>query len=75
MDFSSFVSTAPNITGAQGFALGFIVLWSVVWKGLALWRAARRNEPGWFVPLLAINTVGIFEIIYYFCIAKSDKKK
>lgn len=51
------------------FVLIFI-LWSVVWKGLALWHAARRGEYWWFVALLVINTLGILEIIYLFFVAK-----
>jgi hypothetical protein len=51
-----------------------LVLWSIIWKGLALWRAARRREKGWFIVFMIINTVGLLEIIYYFLIAKTDKK-
>ena len=41
-----------------------VLVWSIVWKGLALWRAARLRQVGWYIALLVINTVGIFEIIY-----------
>ncbi len=41
-----------------------VALWSVVWKGLALWRAAKRDSVGWFVLFLVLNTAGILEIIY-----------
>ena len=41
-----------------------LIIWSFFWKGLALWRAARLKQAGWFIALLVINTVGIFEIIY-----------
>ena len=47
-----------------------IVAWSLFWKGFALWYAAKRGEQWWFIALLLINTVGIFEIIYIFFIAK-----
>lgn len=39
-------------------------MWEVVWKGLALWRAGRRDEPGWFVVMLVVNTLGILPIFY-----------
>ncbi|MDD4931594.1 MAG: DUF5652 family protein [Candidatus Colwellbacteria bacterium] len=52
-----------------------LIAWSVVWKGLALWKAARRNEPGWFIALLIVNTLGILEIIYLFVFAKKDKSE
>ena len=50
------------------FAL--LALWSLFWKGLALWHSARRGNPWWFVILLVVNTLGILEIIYLFFVAK-----
>lgn len=41
-----------------------LLLWELVWKGFALWRAGRNNQPNWFVFLLILNTVGILPIIY-----------
>ena len=38
-----------------------ILVWSLIWKGLALWRAARRQDKVWYVILLVLNTVGIAE--------------
>jgi hypothetical protein len=51
-------------------AVVLVVLWSVFWKGLALWQSARRGQPWWFVIMLVVNTVGILEIIYLFAVAK-----
>lgn len=51
-----------------------LMIWSLIWKGLALWRAARRTDTVWFVIFMFLNTAGILEIIYYFLIAKSDRK-
>jgi hypothetical protein len=55
-------------------ALGPIVLllalWSIFWKGLALWHSAQRGQYWWFVIMLFLNTAGILEIIYLFAIAK-----
>lgn len=39
-------------------------LWTLIWKGLALWKAANKKQLIWFVMLLVINTMGILEIIY-----------
>jgi hypothetical protein len=50
--------------------LVLIILWSIFWKGLALWHSAQRRQPWWFVILLVVNTVGILEIIYLFAVAK-----
>ena len=46
------------------------LLWSLVWKGLALWHSAQRDERLWFIALLVINTGGILEIVYLFFFAK-----
>lgn len=52
--------------GAFAFTILLLVitLWSLVWKALALWHAARNRQRIWFVVLLVLNTVGILEIIY-----------
>lgn len=48
--------------------LWFLALffWVIAWKGLALWKAARKGSAPWFIVLLIINTVGILEILYYY---------
>lgn len=43
-----------------------IGLWSLVWKGIALWRAANNGQKIWFVALLVVNTFSILELIYLF---------
>ncbi len=40
------------------------IIWSLAWKGVALWRCARRNDLWWFIAIMIINTLGILEIIY-----------
>ena len=47
-----------------------VVIWSLVWKGFALWRAAEKHSKVWFVVLLVINTLGILEILYLFVFSK-----
>ena len=44
--------------------LSLILIWSIVWTGLALWRAARLKHKTWFIVLLIVNTAGILEILY-----------
>lgn len=41
-----------------------LLVWSLGWKGLALWYAAKRDEKWWFIAFMVINTVGILEILY-----------
>ena len=63
--------------GFDGMFLVLVLLliaWSLTWKGLALWHAARLGHKAWFVALLVVNTLGILEIIYIFAIAHKDTK-
>ena len=53
---------------AFGAVFLLIMAWSLLWKGLALWRAAKRGDTWWFIAFLIINTAGILEIIYLFVI-------
>ena len=54
-------------------AFAALAIWTIVWKGIALWKAARNNSSIWFIVLLIVNTMGILEIIYIFFF--SNKKK
>jgi methionyl-tRNA synthetase len=68
-----------NIADIQAFAnnhqvlVFFIIAWSLVWKALALWKAARIGHKSWFVAFLLINLLGIPEIIYIYFIARKFK--
>lgn len=55
--------------GSGGFnepLLAVLLIWTLFWKGTALWTAAHRKEQWWFIGLLIINTIGILEILYLF---------
>ncbi len=58
----------PALLPIAGAALIILLAWRLVWKGLALWRAAKRGDKIWFVVFLLVNTAGILEIIYLFLI-------
>ena len=55
-----------ELLGLPVWLIGVVVVWSLVWKGIALWKSSRRNSIVWFVVLLVVNTVGILEILYIF---------
>lgn len=44
--------------------LYLLIAWSIIWKGTALWHAARNRQLVWYVALLIVNTVGLLEIVY-----------
>lgn len=56
------------------FFLTAVVLWTLPWKGVALWRAAKRGEMKWFIVLLVVNTLGVLEIIYIFFFSKKSSR-
>jgi len=43
-----------------------LVLWTLPWKGVALWRAGGNKHLWWFIAIFLFNTMAILEIIYIF---------
>jgi len=52
------------------FTLLGLIVWTIPWKGAALWKAARNKDLFWFIALLILNTAAILEIIYIFAFSK-----
>jgi len=46
------------------------LVWSMVWKGIALWRAGRNDDLAWFIVLFIVSTLGILPIIYIFAFSR-----
>ncbi|MEK6850101.1 MAG: DUF5652 family protein [Nanoarchaeota archaeon] len=70
--------TLPSLASLLGiavFLLVVLIIWSLIWKGLALWKAARLNQPIWFVVLLLVNTLGLLEILYLFIFSREKSAK
>jgi len=55
------------------FLLIVLSVWSLVWKGLALWKSAGLRQKYWFIAILVVNTLGILEIIYLFVVSRNSK--
>lgn len=49
------------------------IVWELIWKGIALWKAARNDQRYWFVGLLVLNTLGILPILYIYVFQKGRK--
>lgn len=49
------------------------VAWTLAWKGVSLWRAARNNSKPWFVALLLSNTLGVLDAIYLFAVDRRHR--
>jgi len=52
-----------------------LFFWDVIWKSIALWKAARNNQLYWFIAVAILNTVGILPIIYILFFQKDRKAK
>lgn len=65
-----YFTTLLNELGIPIWFFITMILWSNVWKMLALWKSARNNSLGWFVIFALCNTVGILEILYIFGFSK-----
>ena len=46
------------------------LLWVLLWKGVALWKAAKNDQKGWYIAMLILQTLGILEIFYIFLFQK-----
>ncbi len=49
-----------------------ILIWSLMWKFLALWKAARKGSLIWFLIFALVNTMGILEILYIFVFSEKE---
>ena len=58
---------------ANPWVLILLILWTIPWKGVALWKAGRLSHKKWFIILLIVNTVAILDIIYIFFVAEKYK--
>lgn len=54
---------------------GLILLWTLPWKAVALWRSAQRSQLGWFLSMLFLNTLGLLEIAYIFFFSKKEVRQ
>jgi len=52
-----------------------IILWSIPWKGVALWKSAKNSHLGWFIALLIINSLAILDILYIFIFSKTGMEQ
>ncbi len=62
-----------TLNGLPVWAAAVFVLaqvWSLIWKGIALWKSAQLSHKKWFVILLLVNSLGILDIIYIRFIAR-----
>lgn len=47
-----------------GIGIFIVILWEVFWKGIGLWRSAKKGHLTWFIAILLINLFGVIPIFY-----------
>jgi len=62
-----------QIFGVNIAVLSILLVWTIVWKALGLWKAARKGDLAWFIIMLIINTAGILPIIYIYLVNRDRK--
>jgi len=72
LQFTQFAQWFDNPLIMTGITL--LAIWSLTWKGIALWKAARNASKIWFIVMLIVNTSGILEIIYIFFFSKRKQQ-
>lgn len=65
MDQISSLVTRPE------FLIPFL-LWTIFWKGWALWKSATKRQLVWFAILLVVNTASFLDIAYIFYLNRRD---
>jgi hypothetical protein len=73
--YGSWATPGFGFSPLGGALLFVVVIWSIIWKGLALWKSARTDSRIWFVVFLVVNTVGILEILYLYVFSKKSMSK
>lgn len=77
--FGNFVVEVHNRLGISQtiivIILSVILLWTMVWKLLGLWKSARKGSVIWFIIIGLTNTIGIIPILYIFVFSKIKLKK
>ena len=54
--------------------ISILIIWSLIWKGIALYRAGRNHSLAWFIVLFIVNTLGILDILYIFIFSKKKTR-
>ena len=57
------------------FWITIAIIWSLPWKGIALWKSARNRQKVWFICLLLLNTLAILDVTYLIWFQKDRNLK
>jgi tryptophan-rich sensory protein len=69
----NFFTTSNQISPVLWIVIFLLLLFTILVKGIALWKAARNGQKKWYIILFLINTAGILELLYIFVFSKKKK--
>lgn len=61
--------------GIHPVVLLIVLVWTLIWKGIGLWKSGRNNQLYWFVALFVLNTLGVLPIVYLLWFQKKGKSE
>ena len=67
---AGYIDLIASQIGAPIWLMYLILVWTAVWKLLAMWRAAKHKHIAWFIVMGVINTIGILPILYLYVFSK-----
>ncbi|MDO8573943.1 MAG: DUF5652 family protein [Candidatus Daviesbacteria bacterium] len=50
----------PNI----GAWILILVIWEAFWKGIGLWKSAKKGDTVWFMAIFLTNLFGLIPLFY-----------
>lgn len=62
----------PTWLGSSLMFLVPIMVWELIWKGLACYKAGSHKQKWWFFWMFILNTIGILPIIYLLAFQKKE---
>lgn len=71
---ADYLTTLSGELGVSIWILLMAIIWSMVWKFMALWKSARKGSIVWFIVLALFNTLGILPILYIYVFSKMSGK-
>jgi 4-amino-4-deoxy-L-arabinose transferase-like glycosyltransferase len=72
---ADYFSTITSQLGIAIWLLVIILIWEMIWTGIAMWKSARRKHLVWFIVFFLVNLLAIPEILYIFVFSKMKGKK
>jgi predicted permease len=64
-----------TLSSATVSAFAALIIWELIWKLVALWKAGRNRQLGWFIAMTVFNTLGILEMVYIYFFQKDNNDR